>query len=92
MTAPKPADAEGIARDVDFCLQAGDVDTAMAQLGRLIELLAAPQRYVAIICRQHGSELITIWSRPDSVEDGVAELKRVRETRGDDYVFDLVFL
>lgn len=92
MTLPKPADAEGIARDIDFCLEADDVATAREQLHRLIGLLAAPQRYVAIICRQHNSELITIWSRPDSVEDGLVELKRVRETRGDFYVFDLVIL
>lgn len=35
----KPFDAEAVARDIDFCLEAGDVEKARQQLGRLIALL-----------------------------------------------------
>lgn len=39
MTDLQPADAEAVARDIDFCLEFGDVPTARMQLACLIELL-----------------------------------------------------
>jgi hypothetical protein len=48
--------------------------------------------YVAIICRRHNSDLITIWSRPATTEQGAIDLQWCRDNRGDDYVFDLVNL
>ena len=35
-----PSDAESVARDIDFCIEAGDLVEARAQLERLIKLLA----------------------------------------------------
>jgi hypothetical protein len=48
--------------------------------------------YVAIICRRLDSDLITIWSRPETPEQGAIALQWCRDNRGDDYVFDLVSL
>lgn len=36
----RPGDAEAVARNIDFCLEAGDITEARAQLSRLIYLLA----------------------------------------------------
>lgn len=49
-------------------------------------------KHVAIICRRHDSDLITIWSRPETPEQGAIDLQWCRDNRGDDYVFDLVTL
>lgn len=48
--------------------------------------------YFAIISRRHDSDLITIWSRPETAEQGDVDLQWCRDNRGDDYVFDLVAL
>jgi len=47
---------------------------------------------IAIICRRHDSDLITIWSRPETAEQGAVDLQWCRDNRGEDYVFDMVSL
>jgi hypothetical protein len=48
--------------------------------------------HVAIICRRHNSDLILIWSRPATIEQGAIDLEWCRANKADDYVFDLVTL
>lgn len=36
----QPGDAEAVARNINYCLEAGDIPEASAQLDRLIDLLA----------------------------------------------------
>jgi hypothetical protein len=50
------------------------------------------QAYLAIICRRHNSDLITIWSRPATIEQGAIDLQWCRDNKGDDFVFGLVTL
>jgi hypothetical protein len=48
--------------------------------------------YLAIVCRRLDSDLITIWSRPETPEQAAIDLQWCRDNRSDDFVFDLVSL
>lgn len=57
----RPEDAEAVARDIDFCFESGDLDTARAQVRRLIELLSDyPLRWEPAECGTHG-RYVTHW-------------------------------
>lgn len=48
--------------------------------------------HLAIVCRRHNSDLITIWSRPPTSRQANTELQWCRDNKSDDYVFGLVEL
>ena len=48
--------------------------------------------YFAIICRRHNSDLITVWSRPETLDKAKADLQWCRDHKGSEFVFDLVTL
>lgn len=57
----RPEDAEEVARDIDFCFEAGDLETARLQVRRLIELLSDyPLRWEVAECGTHG-RYVTHW-------------------------------
>lgn len=58
----RPEDAEAVARDIDFCFESGDLETARRQVHRLIELFSDyPLRWETAECGNHG-RWVTNWA------------------------------